>query len=497
MTLFENTGAASTPSPGVALPGAYPRRLYLPGAPVARPSPVGVPSLVFWVYLVACVSLLGLLNFTQVTYIATPAGNFNGDDILLTVVVLGSAPTYLAWRGAHRSRLIRTLEIAWLIYVAILFVSSLSSPVDSLTEMFVNLRFVSRFVLFFPAAAILSTSRNRKAFFAFSLAIAATGTLFNIAQATLGPVSLFSSPVYSADIHGEVGDLYRVYLEITNYIIFVFFLSLCASVVYRRILFTAFAAFLAISFLVIYYRSLWIALVCGLVTVLAIYGAQRRLRRRVVVTLVVVPVVLIASGFALSFLGINAFADVIARIDEGIYAYSTDTGTWGTRVNMAYTMLARFNWNDWLLGAGLFGSYWSDFGVLDVFLHVGVAGCLAVAFLMVSCLSVGIAAVVRCIRAADRLGQVIGGAAAAFTVTLVVYSFPASNFLQPYTMTTLAVATALASAVLASQPTVQPRAAPVRRDSTYPPAVGLGGAKHASPLRVPGPDGGPERGTRR
>jgi hypothetical protein len=389
-----------------------------------------------------------LLNFEDLTAIGTPIGKVNLDDLLLAIITLGSAPAYVAWRTNHQPQIVRVLEVAWLIYVLLLTFSALQAPVTTKTDLFVHLRFTSRFILFFPSVVILNTAERRKIFLWYSVAIAAAGTLFNIAQATRGPVTLFDSPIYSVNVIAEVGDIYRVYLQITNYIVFVFFLSICASIIYRRILITAFSALLSISFLVIYARTLWIGLICGLAAVLATYITQRSFRRRAIATYTFVPIVVLLAGIALSTLSINAFSDVLDRINEGIFAFTTGTGTWGARTDIASTMLSTFNWNNWLFGAGLFGSYWSDLGMIDVFLHLGASGCLAVVFLMASSLVAEVSTIFHCIHHRDRSGQMIGGAATAFTVTLIAYSLPSSNWLQPYTMSVLAVATALSSAIL-------------------------------------------------
>jgi hypothetical protein len=417
---------------------------------------------VFVIYLFACVSLLGLLNFEQLSYLRTPIGSLNADDLLLGVIVVGSAPAYWAWRKSHDARAIRVLELAWLGYILLLTLSAVSAPAVSLTEVFVHLRFVSRFAFFFPTVVILNTPVRRKAFLWVSVAIATVGTLFNIAQGLHGGVTLFDSPIYVVELRGEVGDLYRVYLMVTSYVAYVFLLSICVSIVYRRLLITAFSAFLTVSFVIIFFRSLWIGLACGFAVLIAIYAAQRPLRARAIITALAIPILLILAGLILSAVGINAIGDVIGRINDGTFSLSTESGTWGERLNVTSAMFATFDWNNWLLGAGLFGTYWTDFGVIDVFFHLGVLGLIAITFLMLSALAVGVSTIARGIRTGQRMAQCLGGAEVAFSVMLVAYSILTSNFLQPYTMTCLAIATALAASVLAEMAPFRPQSRGIR-----------------------------------
>lgn len=407
-------------------------------------------------YLLVCAYSFGLINLAPLLSLPTPFGDFNGNDILLLALLVVSIPGYLQQRRILNSRSFRFLELAWLVFIMLLAVAAFRSPADSLRERLVNVRFVQDYLLFFPSIAVM-TSKERVRKIAFvGVIFAVIGTGLTIAQSLHGLDNLFESPFYNIGAWGGnkimVGGIARVNLPISNWIAFVLLAMLSLSLLRGQLWTLILSGFLSIAILVNFARSLWLGMAGGFaVEVVLLFSLGALLGPRLF-RLLLVPLVLGLGFLAAPFVGLDGLTEAVQeRLTEGLYFFSTSTGTWGGRLDVGAAAMDLWAREPWL-GVGtayysVFGQ-WIDLGLPALLVSVGIVGLILELVLFATCFFVGIQTLKRGVRYGIDALTIAGVVVPAELILIIVYQ----AWIDPRAFSILAFASALAIAAPAIFP---------------------------------------------
>jgi hypothetical protein len=348
--------------------------------------------MLMFLYIIVLGYSLGLYHLEPLIRISTPLGDFNGEDISLILLLLASAPAYVRQRRVLVEYGFRKLEFAWLVFVGLLAVSSFYSPAVSLTERFVHLRFVQGYLMFFPSVAILTSERRVKTLMVVGIVMAIAGTVLTIAQSLYGPTPMFKSDYYHLGgwegSGGVVEGVVRVTLPIYNWIAFVLLVLFAYILLQWRWWAIALAAFLFITIILTFFRSLWLAMACAFALEAFLLVWWRGITLRSLGKLLWLPAAVLLSILITPYVGLENITEaIVGRVSEGLYIFTTASGTWGVRLDDTEAALKIWREN-WLFGVGTYYysvfPKWLDLGIAVALLSVGVVGLMLSFYLMLT-----------------------------------------------------------------------------------------------------------------
>ncbi len=407
--------------------------------------------MLMFLYIIVLGYNLGLYHLEPLIRISTPLGDFNGEDIALLLLLVASAPAYVRQRRVLVNYGFRQLEFAWVLFVVLLAVSSFSSPAVSLTERFVHLRFVQGYLMFFPSVAVLTSVGRVRTIVIAGILIAIAGTMLTIAQSLYGPTRMFSSEFYNIGAWegsgGVVGGVVRVTLPIYNWIAFVLLVLFAYIVLEWRWSTVLLAAFLFITILLTFFRSLWLAMVCAFAFEAILLVWWRGITLRSLGKLLWLPLAVLLSILITPYVGLENITEaIVGRVSEGIYIFTTASGTWGVRLDDTEAALKIWSEN-WLFGVGTYYysvfPKWLDLGIAVALLSVGVVGLILSFYLMLTIAWFGLRTLRYGLEQASVPLTLAGMAMPAQVVLMIVYQW----WLPPtYVATVLGLGSALAIA---------------------------------------------------
>lgn len=398
-------------------------------------------------YLLVCSFSFGLIDLTPLLQLPTPLGRVNGEDALLLVLLLSSIPSYLRQRRGAVSPWFRRVELGWVVFIIWLAIESLRSPADSLTERFVNLRFVEDYLLFFPSVAVLTSWERVRKFSVVGIVFALAGTALTVAQSVYGLSYLFDSPFYAIGDWGGnrmmVGALARVNLPISDWVAFVLLVLVAASLIRFRSWHLVLAGVLSLTILVNFARSLWMGMSAALIVMVVLLLWTGRLDGKGLVRLGLVPVAVLLGIFIAPFFGLDGISSALMeRLNEGLYYITSDAGTWGDRLDVAGAAMDLW-WTDPLWGIGTayykaFGT-WIDLAYPATLVSIGAVGLVLEMGLLLVCSLAGISTMRQGLER-DSVPLVLAGISVPAEVVLIlVYQ----QWMNPRTWAILALASAL------------------------------------------------------
>jgi hypothetical protein len=415
----------------------------------------GSPTLLFILYLVVCVSALGLINLAPLFSIETPLGGFTAKDIFLILLLGFSIPAYIRQRRRLASEEFRWLEFLWSAFIIMLAIQSFRSPANSLTQRLNHVRFVQPYLLFYPSIALLDSIERIKKFALFGGILAVLGTILTIAQSFHGLDNLFNSPFYDIGAWGGnkmyVGTFARVNLPISNWIAFVLLLLVAQGLMRLRLWHIMLGAFLAITIVLDFARSLWLAMAAAVGVIVLLYFLHGRLSIPRIYGFIIL--LLISVGLSLGLASILGFSGlyqaVLARINEGMLFFTTDTGTWGGR-----QVAAQLAYHIWHLNP-LFGigtdyyptvGFYIDLGLPLTLVSIGIIGMILEGSLLVVCSWVGLKAMKKGNHkdSPSLLIITMGVVVPAFVAWMLVYQ----GWLDAYICSILAIASAISVSLM-------------------------------------------------
>ena len=386
--------------------------------------------MLFVLYLMVCVTGLGLAYLGPLFSVSSPWGDFTAADIMLIALLVLTLPGYFRQRQKIGGPWFRVVETAWIVLILLITVQSFRSPAASLTNQLRNVRFVQSYLLFFPSIAVLTTRSRLRTVAIVGGLFAVIGVALTVLQSRHGLTNLTSSPFYDTGPwpgqHGMVGGITRVNLAITDWIAFCLLFVLALSLVRFRLWHVLLAGVFTVAILITFTRLLWLGLAVGFVVevILLLFTGGARLRDLLKLSLAPLGLILVLVGVA-QFASLGGLGGaVLDRVQNGLFHLATGSGTWAVR--LADQNLAMTIWSSSpLFGVGTVYypavGRWLDLGLPVTLVSIGVVG-LAIEFLMlVACLLAGIATLKEGVKMQSPHLKVIGASIPALVVLILVY----------------------------------------------------------------------------